>query len=134
METVRDRQAMSDLEYFMEIMKKYFRKTPPIPTNMYLSGEVLENPQLRIDIARHCHFPAVLNILANDENEKVRTAARESDYWMLVGKYQDILGFGKRERRAFARNEGRPNVFILLMFDEDAEVLTEALHNPTVLL
>ena len=134
METVRDRQAMSDLEYFMEIMKKYFRKTPPIPTNMYLSGEVLENPQLRIDIARHCHFPAVLNILANDENEKVRTAARESEYWMLVGKYQDILGFGKRERKAFARNEGRPNVFILLMFDEDAEVLTEALHNPTVSL
>lgn len=52
----------------------------------------------------------------------------------MVGRYQDILGFGKRERKAFARHEDRHNIFILLMFEDDPEVFTEVLNNPAISL
>ena len=121
-------------EYYLRMLRKYFRKNPPIPTNIYLSGEALENEQLRVQVAQHCHFPSIINILANDESDLVRAAARNSAFWREIGRYQDILGFGKRERRAFARTEGPPNILVLLMFEDDHEVLNEVLHNPAVSL
>ncbi len=124
----------SNREYYLKMLRKYFRKAPPIPTNMYLSGEVLEDEKLRMQVAQHCHFPSVVNILANDESDLVRTAARNNEFWREIGRYQDILGFGKRERRAFARTEGPPNILVLLIFEDDPEVLNEVLHNPSVSL
>jgi len=122
----------SELEYFSYIMERYFRKAPPIPTNIYLSGEVMEDRELRVRLARHCHFPAIINTLVNDEDDAVRKTARQNEYWQLVGRYQDILGFGRRERKAFAKNEGQPNILILLMFEDDPEVLKLVMQNPTI--
>lgn len=121
-------------DYYSQVMKRYFRRNPPIPTNYYLSGEAAESEELRIRVARLCHFPSIINILANDENDRVRLAARNTRFWKLVGRYQDILGFGKRERRAFARIEGHPNILVLLMFEDDPDVINEVLHNPSVSL
>jgi hypothetical protein len=113
-------------------MKRYFRKTPPIPTNIYLSPEVIESNDLRIKVARHCHFPSVINILVNDENESVRKAAMDNEYWQLVGRLRDILGFDKRERKKFASIEGYSNILILMMFEDDLEIIHEILHNPAI--
>ncbi len=122
------------IKRYVYLMERYFRKTPPVPTNVYLSPEVMEDEELKIQIARHCHFPAILNILANDENEKVRSMAQNSEFWKLIGRYQDILGFDRRERRTFALNEGQPNILVLLMFEDDLDVLTDVLQNPNVSL
>jgi len=129
-----DKHYKSTREYYSEVMHRYFRRNPPIPTNHYLAGKAAESEELKKRVAETCHFASILNMLANDENDAVRKAARASDFWKLVGRYQDILGFGKRERRAFARIEGHPNILVLLMFEDDPDVISEVLHNPTVSL
>ncbi|WP_456441905.1 hypothetical protein [Caldithrix abyssi] len=126
----------NEVHYFNYIMQRYFRKTPPIPTHIYLQfdkpeDEVILSKKL---IAANCHFPAILNVLAHDKHEEVRNIVYQSTYWQLVGKYQDVLGFGKRERKAFARNESKHNIFILLMFEDDPEVFDEVLNNPAISL
>lgn len=113
-------------------MDSYFRKVPPIPTNLYFQQELMEDADIRKQVAQNCQFASVINILANDENEAVRAAARNSDYWILVGKFQDILGFGKQERLKFARNEGQVNILVLLMHEDDLEVVREVLSNPFI--
>jgi len=128
----REENAIRD--YYERMMRKYFRKNPPIPTNIYLSGEVLENEKMRAQVARTCHFPSIINILANDESDLVRTTARKSEFWREIGCYQDILGFGKHERRSFARTEGQANILVLLIFEDDVDVINEVLRNPTVTL
>ena len=124
----------NSLEYYTYIMERYFRKQPPLPSHIYLAGEVSKNVRLRRQVAENCHFPAIINILANDENDSVRLTARKTEFWRLVGRYQDILGFGKKERKAFAHHEGHPNILVLLMFEDDLEVVEEILHNPTISL
>jgi hypothetical protein len=113
-------------------MDTYFRKVPPIPTNLYLQQELMEDVEIRKQVAQHCQFATVVNVLANDKVETVRAAARKSDYWILVGKFQDILGFGKQERLKFARNEGQVNILVLLMHEDDLEVVREVLANPFI--
>lgn len=115
-------------------MERYFRRQPPLPSHIYLSGEAAEDPVLRKQIAEQCHFPAILNILANDEIDDVRLAVRNNNFWKLIGRYQDILGFAKKERKAFARNEGYPNILVLLMFEDDPDIVEEVLNNPSVSL
>jgi len=124
----------STRDYYSDVMQRFFRRNPPIPTNMYLHGEIEDSEELKIQVAEHCHFPSIINSLANDESDRVRRAAHCTEFWRLVGRFQDILGFDKRERRAFARTEGHPNILVLLMFEDDPEVITEVLHNPTVSL
>ncbi len=126
----------NEIHYFNYIMQQYFRRTPPIPTHIYLQFDKPEDKVIiqKKLIAANCHFPAILNVLAHDKHEEVRNAVYQSTYWQLVGRYQDILGFGKRERKAFARNEDKHNIFILLMFEDDPEVFTEVLNNPAISL
>ena len=124
------------VHYFNYIMHRYFRRMPPIPTHIYLQFDKPEDEIVLLKklIAANCHFPAILNVLAHDPNDEVRNTVYQSTYWQLVGRYQDILGFGKRERKAFARNEDKHNIFILLMFEDDPEVFTEVLNNPAISL
>ncbi len=126
----------NEIHYFNYILHKYFRRTPPIPTHIYLNFDESETDAvvLKKMIAANCHFPAILNVLANDDNEEVRNAVYQSTYWQLLGRYQDILGFGKRERKAFARNEDKHNIFILMMFEDDPDVFQEVLNNPAISL
>ena len=127
----------NEVHYYNYIMQKFFRKTPPIPTHIYLQFDDVPPEraiELKKQIAAHCHFPAILNVLANDDNSEVRNAVYQTSYWQLVGRYLDILGFGKRERKAFARNEDKHNIFILLMFEDDQEVFKEILNNPAISL
>ena len=126
----------NEVHYYNYIMQKFFRKTPPIPTHIYLQFDTTPEKavELKKQIAAHCHFPAILNVLANDDNDEVRNTVYQSSYWQLVGRYQDILGFGKRERKAFARNEDKHNIFILLMFEDDPDVFKEILNNPAISL
>ncbi len=113
-------------------MDRYFRRTPPVPSNLYLSTDVAADPEIRIKVAGHCNFPTIINTLANDEDERVREAARKNPYWQLIGRFHDILGFAKRERKEFARIEGQHNLIVLLMLEVDADVISEALKNPAM--
>ena len=127
----------NEVHYYNYIMRKFFRKAPPIPTHIYLQFDDLSPEravELKKQIASHCHFPAVLNVLAHDDNPEVRNTVYQTSYWQLVGRYLDILGFAKRERKAFARNEDKHNIFILLMFEDDQEVFKEILNNPAISL
>ncbi|HID40322.1 MAG TPA: hypothetical protein EYP36_12525, partial [Calditrichaeota bacterium] len=122
------------LEYYTDVMNRYFRRMPPIPTNIYLSQDVAKNRNIKKKIASHCHFPSIINVLANDEDEEVRLEARKNEYWHLVGRFQDILGFARNERMAFARIEGFHNLVVLLIFEDDLQILREVLNNPAISL
>lgn len=122
----------SETEFFQYTVEKYFRKVPPVPTNIYLkenSSQILEN---RIKMAKLCHFPSVINTLYRDENEAVRKSVEKNDFWILIGKLQDVLGFEKKERRQFARREVSKILVVLLMFEDDLDILGEVLRNPSI--
>jgi hypothetical protein len=122
----------TEVEYFDYVMKKYFRKVPPVPTNIYLNSpqsRLLEN---RMQIASLCHFPSVLNILLRDPEYSVQSAARNNDFWPLIGELQDVLGFEKRERKEFARQEVFRIMLVLLLFEDDIDVLREVLRNASL--
>ncbi len=113
-------------------MKKYFRKVPPVPTNIYLNSPQSRLAEHRMHIASLCHFPAVLNILIRDPEYSVQSAARNNDFWPLIGELQDVLGFEKRERKEFARQEVFRIMLVLLLFEDDLDVLREVLRNASL--
>ncbi len=122
----------TESEYFKFVMERYFRKIPPIPTNVYLNLGNSIDEKNRIKLATLCHFPSIVNTLARDKNYKVAEAALKNDFWLLVGELQDVLGFGKRERREFARQEVFRIILVLLMFEDDLDVIREVLRNASV--
>ncbi len=122
----------TEREYFKFVMGRYFRKIPPIPTNVYLNLGNSIDEKYRIKLATLCHFPSIVNTLARDKNYKVAEAALKNDFWLLVGELQDVLGFGKRERREFARQEVFRIILVLLMFEDDLDVIREVLCNASV--
>jgi len=122
----------TEIEYYKYVMESYFRKIPPIPTNVYLNLDNAHDEENRIKLATICHFPSIINTLARDKNYKVAEAALKNNFWLLVGELQDVLGFGKRERREFARQEVFRIILILLMFEDDLDVIREVLRNASV--
>jgi len=113
-------------------MERYFRKIPPIPTNLYLNLTTALNEENRIKIASLCHFPSVINTLVRDKSYRVIEAALKNDFWVLVGELQDVLGFGKKERKEFARQEVFTIILVLLLFEDDLDVIGEVLRNASV--
>jgi len=122
----------TEIAYFEYVIEKYFRKIPPIPTNIYLNQSSALDIENRIKIASLCHFPSIINTLARDENYDVREAAQKNEFWQLIGQLQDVLGFDKRERREFARQEVFRIIIVLLMFEDDLDVLREVLRNASI--
>lgn len=113
-------------------MDRYFRKVPPVPINIYLNQSKSLKIENRIKLAQICHFPSVINTLYRDENSQVRKAIEKNDFWILIGKIQDVLGFDKKERKQFARSEFNKILIVLLMFEDDIEILSEILMNPSI--
>ena len=122
----------NEVEYFEYVIDKYFRKIPPIPTNVYLNQSSALEIENRMQLAERCHFPSIINTLARDENYYVREAAQKNEFWLLVGQLQDVLGFEKRERREFARQEVFRIIVVMLMFEDDLDVLREVLRNASI--
>ena len=122
----------NEVEYFEYVVEKYFRKIPPIPTNVYLNQSSASDIENRVKLANLCHFPSIINTLARDENYYVREEARKNEFWILVGQLQDVLGFEKRERREFARQEVFRIIVVMLMFEDDLDVLREVLRNASI--
>jgi hypothetical protein len=120
------------LDYYQYVMQKYFRKDPPVPNGFYLSQEIMDDVNIRIAVARNCHFASLVTALANDEHDSVRKVARQNEFWQLVGRFQDILDFGKKERLFLARHENTFNITTLLMFERDLEIFSEILRNSFV--
>jgi len=54
-------------EYYNYVMDKYFRKNAPVPNGFYLSQEIMDDVNIRMAVARNCHFPSLVSALANDE-------------------------------------------------------------------
>jgi hypothetical protein len=119
-------------EYFKVVMERYFRRIPPIPTNLYLNLPEAQKEENRVKIATVCHFPSIINTLARDKSYKVVEAALKNDFWILIGELQDVLGFGKKERKEFARQEVFRIILVLLMFEDDLDVIGEVLRNASV--
>lgn len=101
----------------------------PIPDGVYHSQEIMDDLNIRIAVARNCHFPSLITALAHDEHDAVRKVARSTEFWLLLGRFQDILDFGKKERLLFAKYENSFNLITLLMFERDLEVFAEILEN-----
>jgi len=125
-------QFASETEYFKYAMGRYFRKAPPTPINKYLSQKEFLDPAYREEIARTSDFPSVINTLLRDENEVVSSAALNNDFVVLIGRLQDVLGFGKKERREFSKQEVFRILLVLLMFEDDIEIINEVLQNASI--
>ncbi len=119
-------------EYYEYVMQKYFRKHAPVPNGFYLSQEIMEDVNIRMAVARNCHFPSLVSALANDEFDQVRKVAYKNEFWQLLGRFQDVLDFGKRERLFLAAHEDSFNLTTLLMFERDLDVFSEILNNPFI--
>ena len=119
-------------EYYEYVMQKYFRKHAPVPDGFYLSQEIMEDVNIRMAVARNCHFPSLISALANDEFDQVRKVAYKNEFWQLLGRFQDVLDFGKRERLFLATHEDSFNLTTLLMFERDLDVFSEILRNPFI--
>ncbi|NOQ97244.1 MAG: hypothetical protein GQ561_03690, partial [Calditrichae bacterium] len=76
----------TEADYFKVVMERYFRRIPPIPTNLYLNLPEARKEENRIKIATLCHFPSIINTLARDKSYKVVEAALKNDFWVLVGE------------------------------------------------
>jgi len=122
----------TETDFFKFVMERYFRKIPPIPTNLYLNLTTALNEENRIKIASFCHFPSVINTLVRDKSYRVIEAALKNDFWVLIGDLQDVLGFGKKERKEFARQEVFTIILVLLLFEDDLDVIGEVLRNASV--
>ena len=122
----------TETELFQYTMERYFRKVPPVPTNIYLNQSEALKLEHRVKLAKICHFPSIINTLYRDESSQVRKAVEKNDFWILVGKIQDVLGFDKKERKQFARSEFNKILIVLLMFEDDIEILSEVLMNPSI--
>ncbi len=122
----------TEVAYFSYVIDKYFRKIPPVPTNVYLNQSRALDVNNRVKIAQLCHFPSIINTLARDEHHQVQSAARENEFWILIGQLQDVLGFDKRERREFARQEVFRIILVLLIFEDDIDVMREVLRNASI--
>jgi hypothetical protein len=122
----------TEFDFFRFVLERYFRKIPPIPTNVYLNLSNAVDQKNRIKLATLCHFPSIINTLARDKDYKVGEAALKNDFWVLIGELQDVLGFGKRERREFARQEVFRIILVLLLFEDDLDVIQEVLRNASV--
>ncbi|HEM49068.1 MAG TPA: hypothetical protein ENO27_02540 [Caldithrix sp.] len=122
----------SFFDYYQYVMQKYFRKHAPVPDGFYLSQEIMEDMNIRMAVARNCHFPSLITTLANDEYDQVRKVAYQNEFWKLLGRFQDVLDFGKRERLFLANHEDSFNLITLLMFERDLDVFTEILKNPFI--
>ena len=103
-------------------MHKYFRKNAPVPNGFYLSQEIMDDINIRMAVARNCHFPSLISTLANDEADQVRKVAYQNEFWQLLGRFQDVLDFAKRERLFLASHEDSFNLLTLFMFERDLEV------------
>ncbi len=76
----------TEAEFFQYTMERYFRKVPPVPTNIYLNQSEALKVEHRVKLAKICHFPSIINTLYRDESSQVSKAVEKSDYWVLVGK------------------------------------------------
>jgi hypothetical protein len=119
-------------DYYNYVMEKYFRKNAPVPNGFYLSQDIMDDVNIRMAVARNCHFPSLVSALANDESDQVRKVAYNNEFWQLLGRFQDVLDFGKRERLFLARHEDTFNLITLLMFERDLEVFATILNNPFI--
>lgn len=113
-------------------MNKYFRKSAPVPNGFYLSQEIMDDINIRMAVARNCHFPSLISTLANDETDQVRKVAYQNEFWQMLGRFQDVLDFAKRERLFLANHEDSFNLITLFMFERDLEVFEELLKNPFI--
>ena len=77
---IGDLKFATDVEYFEYVIRKYFRKIPPIPTNLYLNSSDALEIENRAKVAELCHFPTIVNTLARDENEQVQQAAMKNEF------------------------------------------------------
>ena len=129
---IADKIFTNFFEYYEYVMDKYFRKHAPVPNGFYLSQEIMEDMNIRMAVARNCHFPSLISALANDEYDQVRKVAYQNEFWQLLGRFQDVLDFGKRERMFLATHEDSFNLITLLIFERDLDVFTEILKNPFI--
>jgi hypothetical protein len=129
---IADKIFTNFFEYYEYVMEKYFRKHAPVPNGFYLSQEIMEDMNIRMAVARNCHFPSLISALANDEYDQVRKVAYQNEFWQLLGRFQDVLDFGKRERMFLATHEDSFNLITLLIFERDLDVFTEILKNPFI--
>lgn len=125
-------QFSTEAEYFKYALGRYFRKSPPLPINRFLSQKEFLDPAYREEVARTSDIPSVINTLVRDEQASVRRAAMQNDFFLLIGRLQDVLGFGKKERREFAKQEVFRILLVLLMFEDDLEIISEVLQNASI--
>ncbi len=123
---------MAPNRLFEYILKKYFYHPLPIPTQTYLSVLKEKPVSVRLEVARHCHHPEIIEALVEDESYEVAREATRNEYWRLLGQFRGLLNLSRQEKIEFIRREGFPNILIFVVFETDLKVLEELYQHPSL--
>jgi len=123
---------MAPNKLFNHVVSIYFHRPLPLPRENYLDVVSKQPAKIRTQVARYCHFPEVVQYLADDPNKEVAAEARQNEFWQLLGQYFSLLSISKKEKIQFIRREGLANILVFVIFEADIEVLRELYFHPDI--
>ena len=119
-------------KYFIELINKYFKKLNDKQYDTELEKFTKLDNRGRIQYVKVCNYPEVLDKLYEVGDRDIKTAIKRTDYYTELGQFKDVLHFNKEERLQFAKHDSYKNLFSLLMFENDIDVINAAVYNPTI--
>ena len=117
---------------FLNLIHKYFRRSDTALNESELNKFSRFSPAERMEYIKQCEYPEVLDKLFRISEREIQMVIQRTDYYNEIGQFKDILQFNKEERIQFAAFDTHKNVYCLILFDTDIEVLKAAVYNPSI--
>ncbi|GAB4343913.1 MAG: hypothetical protein Kow0037_32320 [Calditrichia bacterium] len=131
---MESKAGMAQTTYFEELLRKYFRRTPPLPTQLYLPAITDQPVEVRKKIAKVCNSPEILEMLCRDSHPEVSQVARGSEYWQAIGQFRPLLKLDRAEKLNYIRREDLSGLMVFVLFETDLKIYKEVLLKPQITL
>ena len=119
-------------KYFIDLINNYFRKLNDKQYESELEKFTKLDNRDRVQYIKSCNYPEVLDKLYEVGDKDIKIAIKKTEYYTELGQFKDVLHFNKEERLQFAKHDSYKNLFNLLMFEKDIDVINTAVYNPTI--
>jgi len=117
-------------KFFEEVLKRYFRIYPPLPSDNYIKSIKEKPAELRKKLANISHIPHLLDILSKDPDPWVREEVSKNNYWKILGRYKPLLYMPRMDKVKFIRKSNLSNILVFIIFETDLDVLREVFIHP----
>lgn len=119
-------------QYFIDLINKYFRRNDDLLLEQTLSKISQMDNREKNQFIKRCEYPGVLDKLYETGDSEIKNNIKKTPYFQELGQFIDVLSFNKEERIQFARHDSHKNLYILLLFDRDVDVLNNAIYNQSI--